>query len=1220
MTPLAMALDTRSTPHATKPISASHGPVETHCGSGQPNPHAVGSDDLATTPSKVTSEMSRCQDYKPTALRWWYHSFLIICLATFLGLTEYAIQTLLATQQEGLESPLWSRSIENHRKDRQSVSYYKKPSYERLARVPSNVTSSQAGAYSVNTGDSLARSYSSSALATPMESVSSGPTSLHALSSIEMRSNGESSYKISVIIASTSSTTPGPYPLTTGTFDTASQKVVSSGPSITSLNLTASSSTTHVTSTALTTDGYLNLGTTTSTVRGPTPSIETSDLSGGFETTIPSLPTPSTGASNTRTSDIPTFTCIGGCAIGGDQITTVTMSDTGAYLHIEPTSYTTTEVVITTTDGGSSTIDPTVDGGYLPLGTTTSSVVNDIDPLPPSATAPIISEGTSSDEKPIPTVVQHTETWGPRETIVEVSSTDSEGRVVAQRITKTFPGGTSVYQSAKTLSPEGHGNIVTVIRQTEVWASRKTTLERTKTDSRGGITIQTITTDGPAETEVLETTVTMRSGESLMAVPRVFTTTRGGVTQVIQTTFVDSEGHTTTSLYTTVVGFESVLATRTHFLFTSLPPGYTVLTLPTAVPATERGVMKIIQTEYTGNDGHVTTSAYTTTLNGISITRTVPLVIATPVIPGHQYVTLSTIVPTTVGGKTKVIETTSTDGLGHPTTVSYITVEGGTQSSTTVWTIVATPTSTSPSSSNGTKDTQSVTVVVYGLGLRDYMLGAFLPTVLAAVVGYPFKLINVNARLMQPFHELATARGRGGAPAEASIFLRFYDWTGAMSLPRSVRLRQPIIVISDLLMLGAALLAPIAAETVSVHVPQGCDLGCHGSLGVTTIPGRVLEALMATMMALLLALIVLLNVFRWETGVSHNPWGIAGIASLCLSPGIRDMIRKIPCNPTGSTNESMILEALAARRYALDEYWISSSRGPDGVRGYGIVVRTGSSDAKKPVKINGRGNRGLCVQKGGKRKSTQPFALLTWWGRCALLFTFACVLIIATYYETTSLDSGFERFMDSRGFGIRFLFTALGVVIGGCMETFFRSVAIILPYQLLSKHALPGERSILLSPPTNAFYGIYSAFRQRSIFLGAVSFATILAELILPVTLSHIPFSHLDTYETQLVCAWLSISILALMILIIVYSFFMRWPNMPVDPRTIAGAMFYVCDSWMLDTMEGATTLGKKQRDSFIYSQKLGYEFAVSKGVSGKERMNVDLSPRSRGGSCDFVG
>lgn len=1069
----------------------SYDSVETHYDPGQPEVEVEAADSVSTTPSKLSRTLPKCQDYKPTALRWWFHGSLIICLAAFMGLTEYAIQTLLANNQQNLVSQLLSRSVEDHNGDYPSEPEQKESPYPRLARVPSNATSSQAGAYSVNTADFLSLGYLSSTLTVVSDPVSSSSTSSHPISQ------------------------------TTGPTTTSSYSFSTSGAS----------------TTMWTTSGYLNLGTTTSTstLRSPTPGGT------GYEITVPFPPSPGPEASGTVISDNNDFTHI------SLSSTLIMMSTTSAYLHIETTSF---------TEAPMPTIPPTApDGEYLSLGVTTVPRADVPDPAFPSATSPrvagVVSESASGpDEKPI----------------------------------------------------------VTVIRQTETWPSSKATLERTTTDSSGHVFVQTITTDIPAGTSVLESTLTVRPGESLVAVPKMIATARGGITEVMQTTFVDSEGRTITSSYTTVIGGESAMATQTFFVATSVPPGYSVITVPTAVPTTEGGTTEVVQTVFTDAQGHLTTSFYTRTVNGTPTTRTMPVVIATPVSPGDKLVTLPTVMSTTIGGTTRVIETTSTDSLGRPTTFSYTTVEGGTPTSATVWTVVPTSTSTSAPNSNGTQDGEGVSVVVYGLGLRDYILGAFLPTILAAIIAYPFKLININARLMQPFHEMATARETGGVSAEASIFLRFYDWTGALSLPRSARLKQPVIVISDFLMFGAALLAPIAAETVSVHVPDGCQLGCFGSLGVTTIPGRVLEALMAAMMALLIALIVVLNVFRWETGLSHNPWGIAGMASLGLSPDIRDTIRKIPCHSSGPIKENMILKTLTGRKYALDEYWVSSSPGSVSARGYGIVVRTRHDDAKSLVEFN-ESEHGKIRDPGSamKGKKTQPFAMLTWWGRSILLFIFACVMILATYYETTSLDSGFELFMDSRGFGVRFFFTALGVVIGGCMETFFRSVASILPYQQLSQHALPAELSVLLSPPTNAFYGLYSAFRQRSFFLGAVAFATILAELFLPVTLSHVPFSHLDTYETQLVCAWLSISILALMILVILYSFFIRWPHMPVDPRTIAGAMFYVCDSWMLGTMDGIATLGKKERDSIVRSQRLRYEFASSDGVSGNERMNVDI-------------
>lgn len=161
-------------------------------------------------------------------------------------------------------------------------------------------------------------------------------------------------------------------------------------------------------------------------------------------------------------------------------------------------------------------------------------------------------------------------------------------------------------------------------------------------------------------------------------------------------------------------------------------------------------------------------------------------------------------------------------------------------------------------------------------------------------------------------------------------------------------------------------------------------------------------------------------------------------------------------------------------------------------------------------------------------------------------------------------------------------------------------------YLELSRHVLVADRSILHSPPTNAFYGIYSAIRQRHLFFGVLSFVTLLAELGLPVTLSHVPFSKTETYMTQLVCTWLAIGILGLMMLTLAASFLITWPHLPVDPRTIAGAMFYVCDSDMLETLEGTSRLRKNDRNRSIRQMGRRYGFGYIKGISGRGRVGVD--------------
>jgi hypothetical protein len=64
------------------------------------------------------------------------------------------------------------------------------------------------------------------------------------------------------------------------------------------------------------------------------------------------------------------------------------------------------------------------------------------------------------------------------------------------------------------------------------------------------------------------------------------------------------------------------------------------------------------------------------------------------------------------------------------------------------------------------------------------------------------------------------------------------------------------------------------------------------------------------------------------------------------------------------------------------------------------------------------------------------------------------LLIVIVYYKLTDYDSGFEHFMDSQGFGVRFLFTSIGVIIKLYWNKIFGGNTIKPP--------------ILISPPARA--------------------------------------------------------------------------------------------------------------------------------------------------------
>ena len=132
-----------------------------------------------------------------------------------------------------------------------------------------------------------------------------------------------------------------------------------------------------------------------------------------------------------------------------------------------------------------------------------------------------------------------------------------------------------------------------------------------------------------------------------------------------------------------------------------------------------------------------------------------------------------------------------------------------------------------------------------------------------------------------------------------------------------------------------------------------------------------------------------------------------------------------------------------------------------------------------------------------------------------------------------------------------------------------------------------------------------SAVKQRHGFLITVAFTAILAEFM-PILLSNVPFRVTQTWIASRACTWMAVGILGLMWLVVVGSFFVSWPHMPVDPSTIAGAVYYVCDSWMLWSLEGLSRLGKEECDGRIAELALRFRFGDIVGLSGRRRVGVD--------------
>jgi hypothetical protein len=497
-----------------------------------------------------------------------------------------------------------------------------------------------------------------------------------------------------------------------------------------------------------------------------------------------------------------------------------------------------------------------------------------------------------------------------------------------------------------------------------------------------------------------------------------------------------------------------------------------------------------------------------------------------------------------------------------------------------------------------------VTTKVYVFTRLDNFLAFFLSPLLCVLVSIPIRMIDTSAKNFQPFHELTHP---AGALAHESLTLDTGGLYGIITSIRSLFGGHPLVFLTTVLTLCSVLLVPLSTEAIGVTVHGVCGemdfRGCAMTLGVFRTPARATMALLGFMVVVFIFLLCFLA--RWRSGVATNPWSIAGIASLTTNPDIRALFASLPTGTDGRISNARLAAALEGRTFKLG-YFFNRHGEPE----YGIVI---DNEAGRGLQVvGGMPPSSLAdAEFGGASRRARiarhlPFSMLTYTWRVAFLLFLTGLLALVVYYNKSGGETAFERFMSTHSFGVRFLFTLVGVAVTFFWSAFFSGVATAWPYHLLSQSSPKLARdSILVTPSLHAVTGIWGAARRRESFPVVVAVVAMLSEFM-PILLNNVPMRITQTWKVHLACTWLAVGLLCVMWLVVAASFLVRWPHMPVDPSTVAGRMYYVCDSWMLYGFEGLSTLGKRERDSRIREMGLKYEYGDIRGVSGVRRYGVD--------------
>ncbi|KAH8896291.1 hypothetical protein GQ53DRAFT_819408 [Thozetella sp. PMI_491] len=454
---------------------------------------------------------------------------------------------------------------------------------------------------------------------------------------------------------------------------------------------------------------------------------------------------------------------------------------------------------------------------------------------------------------------------------------------------------------------------------------------------------------------------------------------------------------------------------------------------------------------------------------------------------------------------------------------------------------------------------------------RDFLLAAFVPVLCCTVLSIFVQIFCANVRLILPFRAL---RQPQGATAATSLCLSRRDFLAPTTALQFLRqFKDPLPLLNTLLALLSSLLVAISSETIEIEFkdrPCSNRRICPIGLRKSVTPTRGADALLAAMAILVVWMAILLA--RCRSGVATAPWSVASIASL-LQHDTRNLLLSVGLpKDDRNTGDKQAFAHLEGKKFMLR---YQNEENPDRIATYGICVELDQRD-KGEVRLT---KRNPPQRSPSERKKDSCYRISQVAKRKIILAIFLIalcgVLTLVLYYENTMLDTPFEAFMDSQKMGVRLLFAMIGIIINAFWDHCFGGIADHQLYRILLRKPQT-EQIILLSPAATVFTGLWQSIRVMDPLSASVAIAAISAKFT-PILLSNVPFRNTVTWDMHEISVWMITAILGYMILILALLLSMNGPDLPAEPDSLAGCMFYIRDSTLPGDFSGISTIGAER-------------------------------------------